>query len=149
MKTSLLALIASSALLLGCEQTHLFASERSDESTAIAESNRQASQPTKPQRAVVEAITPTMKAEIQQAIVSLKGGVPPLLSDTVFVRSSELLLEHGRTGADLGRPILGAHNLPVQGFRLQKRDIGCVLYHPQSKKYVLLKTVPCQVEELK
>lgn len=140
-RNNLFALIASSALLLGCEQTHLFAPEHSYENKASIENKVQASQPTKPQRATVIDITPTMKAEIQQAIVSLKGGMPPLLSDTVFVHSSELLLERGR--ADTGLSVA------VQSYQLQKRDIGCVLYHPASQKYVLLKTLPCQVEELK
>lgn len=141
MRTNLLALIASSVLLFGCKQTPLFAPEPTYEQAALDKKTHEAEQLTEPQRATVIDITPTMKAEIQQAIVSLNGGMPPLLSDTVFVHSSELLLERGRASTEL--------SIAVQNYRLQKRNIGCVLYHPASQKYVLLKTVPCQVEELK
>jgi hypothetical protein len=97
-------------------------------------------QPSEPLPATIEQTTATMKAEIQQAIVSLKGGIPPLISDSVFMNSSTLLLESGLSD----QSILGINSLSVQTFQLQKRDIGCVLLALKTHQYVLLKSVPCQ-----
>lgn len=101
-------------------------------------------QPSEPLPATIEQTTATMKAEIQQAIVSLKGGIPPLISDTVFINSSTLLLEQGLSGGVSEEATLKAHPLPTQVFILQKRDIGCVLFYPKTARYILLKSVPCQ-----
>ena len=97
-------------------------------------------QSSEPLPAIIALTTPTMKAEIQTAVVSLNGGVPPLISDNVFMNSSTLLLESGVSD----EPILGVNSLPAQTFELQKRDIGCVLLAPKTQRYVLLKSVPCQ-----
>jgi len=101
-------------------------------------------QSSKPLPAIIEQTTATMKAEIQQAIVSLKGGVAPLLPDTIFKSHSELLLEHGRSTDDIGNSTLGAHSLTVQRFVLQLRETGCVLFYPKTAQFVLLKSVSCQ-----
>lgn len=122
MHCKLVTLLLGVTLLVGCAHT----------------------QPTKPIPAVIKHTTPTMKAELQQAIVSLKGGVAPLLSDTIFMNNNELLLEHGRSTDDSGNPILGAHSLTVQRFVLQLRETGCVLFYPKTAKFVLLKSVSCQ-----
>jgi len=122
MHCRLITLLLGITLLVGCTHTR----------------------PIKPIPAVVEHTTPTMKAELQQAIVSLKGGIAPLLSDTVFMNNNELLLEYGRPTEHSGNPILDQHSLTVQRFVLQLREVGCVLFYPKTTQFVLLKSVSCQ-----
>lgn len=97
-------------------------------------------QSSEPLPAIIALTTPTMKAEIQTAVVSLNGGIPPLISDNVFMNSSTLLLESGVSD----QSILGVNSLSVQTFQLQKRDIGCVLLALKTHQYILLKSIPCQ-----
>lgn len=101
-------------------------------------------QPVNPVPALIEHTTPTMRAELQQAIVSLRGGVAPLLSDTIFMDNNELLLEHGRSTNQADNPILDTYSITVQRFVLQLRETGCVLFYPKTSQFVLLKSVSCQ-----
>ena len=101
-------------------------------------------QPVNPIPALIEHTTPTMRAELQQAIVSLRGGVAPLLSDTIFMNNNELLLEHGRSTNQADNPILDTYSITVQRFVLQLRETECVLFYPKTSQFVLLKSVSCQ-----
>ncbi|AUJ68615.1 MULTISPECIES: hypothetical protein [Pseudoalteromonas] len=94
--------------------------------------------------AVLSASTPEVLSQLKQAIVKLKGGVPPTLASTVFQRSPTLLLEHGQSLDGNGSPILGAHNLAYESFILQLRDTQCVLYYPKKDTYVVLSKVSCK-----
>ncbi|CAM4265716.1 hypothetical protein [Pseudoalteromonas byunsanensis] len=100
------------------------------------------SQPVGPQAAIIQSTTPAIKADIQRAIVRLKGGVQPKISDNVFMNSSTLLLESRVTQQPLD-PLLGSHNIVVTRFELQLRDGKCVLYYPNKDNYVILPEVPC------
>lgn len=100
-------------------------------------------QPSKPIPAVIEYATPTMKAELQQAIVSLKGGIAPLLSDTAFINSSELLLEHGLSADHSSNTAFGTNSFSIQRFVLQLREVGCVLFYTETSQFIILNSVPC------
>ncbi|MEK0161517.1 hypothetical protein WLQ65_20620 [Pseudoalteromonas piscicida] len=93
--------------------------------------------------ALLSAASPEVLSQLKQAIVKLKGGVPPTLASTVFQRSPTLLLEHGQSLDGNGSPILGAHNLAYESFILQLRDTQCVLYYPKKDTYVVLNKVSC------
>jgi hypothetical protein len=89
--------------------------------------------------------TAQMKLDIQRAIVSLKGGIAPVIADNVFMNSSQLLLEHGLSKSEYGHPYLGAHELDVSAFELQIRNNQCLLYYPKKNTSFHLKTVVCVV----
>ncbi|MCF6437677.1 MULTISPECIES: hypothetical protein [Pseudoalteromonas] len=95
-----------------------------------------------PLAATIKNTTPAIKADIQKAIVSLKGGVEPKLADNVLMNSSTLLLE-SRVAKQPLDPVLGTHNIAVERFELQLRNGLCVLYYPSKDNYVILPKVPC------
>ncbi|MBD1583963.1 hypothetical protein [Pseudoalteromonas sp. S16_S37] len=101
------------------------------------------SQPVLPVPALFADKNSTNKAKVQQAIVALKGGVAPRIADNVFTMHSTLLLEHGTSESSYGKPILGAHSLPVTRFELQLRGTDCVLYYAKTDSYVALRDVNC------
>ncbi|CAH9064639.1 hypothetical protein PSECIP111854_03501 [Pseudoalteromonas sp. CIP111854] len=98
------------------------------------------------QPALLIDTSPEVKAIIQAAIVTLKGGVAPQLADNVFINRSTLLLERGMntSGHD---PILGMHDLSVTRFELQMRHGQCVLYYPKKEAYLNLDGVECVAVE--
>lgn len=99
----------------------------------------QHTQSNEPLPAIIEHTTPSMKAEIQQAIETIYGGISPLIPNKVFMTSHQLSLHYGLSSTAIDTP----KSQQAQYFLLQKRAIGCVLFHPQSERYVLLKAIPC------
>lgn len=92
--------------------------------------------------AILTETSPSILAELKQAIVSLNGGVTPLIPETVFTKSSSLLIETGISSTQLNT--LSSNSSSTQEFILQKRAVGCVLFYPKTTEYVLLKSVPCK-----
>lgn len=99
----------------------------------------QHTQSNEPLPAIIEHTTPSMKTEIQQAIETIYGGISPLLPNNVFMTSHQLSLHYGLSSTAIDMP----KSQQTQYFLLQKRAIGCVLFHPQSERYVLLQAIPC------
>ena len=98
-----------------------------------------------PQPARLTNMSPTVKAELQQAIVELIGGEPVKLADNAFVSSHQLFLEQAILLDPQGRPIMGRHQQPAILLELQQADKQCLLSHPASGRSVQLNTGSCQV----
>ncbi|WP_440054828.1 hypothetical protein ACSLBF_01295 [Pseudoalteromonas sp. T1lg65] len=88
------------------------------------------------------------RAEIQQAIVSLKGGVEPILSVNVFTQQSVLILEHGKAKQFDQSPVLGAHDLPYESFELRIKDESCALFYPKLQRFKILKHAKCKAAKI-
>ena len=123
MHINLVAFLLSIMILAGCSHT----------------------QSISPEPAVVNYLTPTMKAEIQQAIVSIQGGSVPDFSDDTFTNSNQLVVGHSAETAKTDLTRSTQYRPHTKRFLLQKREVGCVLYHPDSKRYILLKSIPCKI----
>ncbi|KAF7772446.1 hypothetical protein PCIT_a2514 [Pseudoalteromonas citrea] len=101
--------------------------------------------PPAPALATIEHPTAIMKAELQSAIVQLKGGVAPRLADGVFSTGSSLLIEQtSNLAGPLESPIYVTNKESVARFELQKRGDLCVLYFPKTQNYVPLEHVKCR-----
>lgn len=96
-----------------------------------------------PEPAVVNYLTPSMKAEIQQAIVSIQGGSVPDFPDDTFTNSNQLIVSHSAETSMTNLTRSTQYRPHTKRFLLQKREVGCVLYNPDSKRYILLKSIPC------
>lgn len=97
-----------------------------------------------PQPARLTNMSPTIKAELQQAIVELIGGEPVKLADNAFTNSHQLFIEQAILRDPQGRPIMGRHNQPAILLELQQADNQCVLSHPASGRTVPLSKSSCQ-----
>lgn len=97
-----------------------------------------------PQPAWLTNMSPTVKAELQQAIVELIGGEPVKLADNAFVTSHQLFIEQAILRDPQGRPIMGRHNQPAILLELQQVDKQCLLSHPASGRTVQLINSNCQ-----
>lgn len=116
------SLLAGACLLTGCTMTQA-----------------------KPQPARLTNMSPTIKAELQQAIVELIGGEPVKLADNAFANSHQLFIEQAILRDRQGRPIMGRHNQPAILLELQQADNQCLLSHPASGRTVLLSKSSCQL----
>jgi hypothetical protein len=104
--------------------------------------------PPAPVLATIEHGTPQMKAEIQSAIVRLKGGVAPRLADDVFSTDSVLLIEQSlNVAGPLENPIFVTNKESISRFELQKRGNLCVLYFPKTQNYVPLEHTKCRASD--
>ncbi|SNY49641.1 hypothetical protein SAMN06297280_1488 [Arsukibacterium tuosuense] len=115
------SLLAGAYLLTGCKMTQA-----------------------EPQPARLTNMSPTIKAELQQAIIELIGGEPLKLADNAFVNSHQLFIEQAILRDPQGRPIMGRHNQPAILLELQQADNQCLLSHPASGRTVQLSNSSCQ-----
>ncbi|MEI8617509.1 hypothetical protein P4S63_10085 [Pseudoalteromonas sp. B193] len=95
------------------------------------------SDPAKP--AILTSVNPSVIATLQQAIQQAKGGALVTLSDSVFTKRSELLIDHAMSKGSDGRVIMGAHNIKSEKFILQLRNNQCELYYPKKSLLQYLK----------
>lgn len=109
-------------LLVGCEQTSQ----------------------TSPTPAMLMNPSASVKIELQNAIVKLKGGVAPHLADNVFATDNALLIEnvHNLAGP-LEEPVYMIDAKSVSRFELQLREGLCVLSFPKTQNYVPLQRAKC------
>lgn len=83
------------------------------------------------------------KQEIQQAVVSLKGGKAPLLADNVFEQTDVLLLEKAQIKDKQGLPVMGKSFELASQFNLQLRGKVCGLYYGKTGAFAPLSQVEC------
>lgn len=98
-----------------------------------------------PQPARLTNMNPTVKAELQQAIVELIGGQPVKLADNAFTNSHQLFIEQAILRDPQGRPIMGRHQQPAILLELQHADKQCLLSHPASGRSILLSKSSCRL----
>ncbi|MCF2859298.1 hypothetical protein L1286_17575 [Pseudoalteromonas sp. SMS1] len=98
---------------------------------------------TQPMPAVLSDTSPSIVSELQQAIVTLKGGLPPVLANNVLTQSPQLIISSGQLGNDQAMMTVDLSALPISAFELQIRDRLCVLYYSKADKYVPLRHAQC------
>ncbi|MEL0641284.1 hypothetical protein V6260_11775 [Pseudoalteromonas aliena] len=100
------------------------------------------SEPAKP--AILTSVNPAIITTLQQAIQQAKGGALVTLSDSVFTKRSELLIDHAMSKGPDGTAIMGAHNIKSEKFILQIRNNQCELYYPKNGLTIVLEDVNCK-----
>lgn len=134
----LLTLTGLSALtgLSGCHAAHSPMALAANSSNGTAENQA-------PVAALSRHTSSAARQQIRQAIVSLKGGKPPQLADTVFEYSDVLLLERVRLRDSQGLPIMGRDFQRPTQFQLQLRGDNCGLYDHTTNDFVPLPLLDC------
>jgi hypothetical protein len=98
------------------------------------------------QSALLTEVNPDVIATLQRAILNAKGGRLVTLTNTVFTKRSELLIDHGTHLGPNGMPIMGAHNIKSEKFILQIVGEQCVLYYPKKELTINLEDVSCKAQ---
>ncbi|KZN68125.1 hypothetical protein [Pseudoalteromonas luteoviolacea] len=98
-----------------------------------------------PAPALLSETSPSVIAELQQAIVTLKGGKPPTLAHSVLTHSPQLIITAGQSKLKDNPAMMTAElsQLPISAFELQIRDDLCVLYFSRADKFVPLQHAKC------
>ncbi|KZN35362.1 hypothetical protein [Pseudoalteromonas luteoviolacea] len=96
-----------------------------------------------PLPAVLSATSPSVILELQQAVVTLKGGQPPTLAHNVLTHSPQLIITSGQLTSDQAMLTVDLSQLPISAFELQLRENLCVLYYSKADKFVPLRHAQC------
>ncbi|KZN46916.1 hypothetical protein [Pseudoalteromonas luteoviolacea] len=99
-----------------------------------------------PVPALLSETSPSVISELQQAIVTLKGGKPPTLAYNALTHSPQLIINAGGQSKLRENPALMTvelSQLPISAFELQIRDDLCVLYFSRADKFVPLQHAKC------
>ncbi|OCQ19045.1 hypothetical protein A7985_21580 [Pseudoalteromonas luteoviolacea] len=98
-----------------------------------------------PAPALLSDPSPSVISELQQAIVTLKGGKPPTLAHDALTHSPQLIITAGHSKLKDNPAMMTAElsQLPISAFELQIRDDLCVLYFSRADKFVPLQHAKC------